>query len=891
MHDQHSQTIRTTCPYCGVGCGVLASRDVDGTAKIQGDPEHPANYGRLCSKGAALGETVDLEGRLLHPVVHGERSDWDTALDTVADGLRRIIAEHGPEAVAFYGSGQMLTEDYYVSNKLFKGFIGTPHVDTNSRLCMASAVAGHKRAFGADTVAGNYKDLEQAELLVLTGSNLAWCHPVLYQRVKAAKADNPDMRVVVIDPRRTDTCEIADLHLPLAPGTDVWLWNGLLHHLARDGQVDYAFLEQHTEGFGQAIEMARSGGSVPDVAAQCDLPEGDVMQFFRLFTRTDKTVSLFSQGVNQSSAGTDKVNAIINCHLLTGRIGRPGTGPFSITGQPNAMGGREVGGLANQLAAHMDFAPEDLARVCRFWDAPNLVTGPGDKAVDLFQAIARGEIKAVWIMSTNPVVSLPDADRMRDALRDCELVVVSEAMAHTDTTEVADVLLPALAWGEKDGTVTNSERRISRQRPFLPAPGEARADWQTLCAVAERLGFGDAFAYAGPHQIFDEHARLSALGNDGRRDFDIGGLAGMERAAYDAMPPRQWPVRADGADTPRLFADGRYYTESGRARFVPVEPRAPVNRPDPQFPLVLNTGRVRDHWHTMTRTGKAARLSAHAVEPFVQVHPEDARVFGLEQGGLARVGSQWGHFLGRVVLDEGQRRGNLFVPMHWNAQYASQGCADAVVNPETDPLSGEPEFKHTPVAVAPANAAWHGFMLLRETPGAHPGCAWWAFARGGSFVRYELAGNDAPDTLPAVARELLGNSGDWVEFEDAARGAYRAAWIADGRLMGCLFMGPLETLPGRHWLASLFDEPTLSAADRMALLSGRPPAGVPDAGRTVCSCFGVGENTIIDAITAGATASNAVTAACQAGGNCGSCLPEIQNLIVQHAPAANRRTA
>lgn len=891
MTEAHAQAIRTTCPYCGVGCGVLAERGVDGTVTVHGDPEHPANRGRLCSKGAALGDTVDLDGRLLQPVVHGAPTDWDTALNTVAGGLQRIIAEHGPEAVAFYGSGQMLTEDYYVANKLFKGFIGTAHVDSNSRLCMASAVAGHKRAFGSDTVPGNYEDLEQAELLVLAGSNLAWCHPVLYQRVAAARESNPDMRVVVIDPRRTDTCDIADLHLPLAPGTDAWLWNGLLHHLARDGVVDYAFLEAHTEGFGRAIEQARAGGSVPEVADQCDLPEGDVMQFYRLFARTERTVSLFSQGVNQSTSGSDKVNSIINCHLLTGRIGRPGAGPLSITGQPNAMGGREVGALANQLAAHMDFEPGHVGRVRRFWDAPNLVTGPGHKAVDLHQAIERDEIRAVWIMATNPAVSLPDADRMREVLRGCELVVVSEAMAGTDTTAVADVLLPALTWGEKDGTVTNSERRISRQRPFLPAPGEAKPDWWALCRVAERLGYGDAFPYRHPQEIFDEHARLSAFENDGSRDFDIGGLAGLVRAGYDTLPPRQWPVRDDGADTPRLFTGGGYYTDSGRARLVPVEPRPPAGHPDPSFPVVLNTGRVRDHWHTMTRTGKAPRLSSHAVEPFVQVHPDDAAAFGLEAGALARVGSPRGHFVGRVVADDGLRRGKVFVPMHWNDQYAAAGRIDAVVNPDTDPLSGEPEFKHTPVAIAPARAAWYGFMLLRHALDPHPDCAWWAFARGAEFVRYELAGNELPDALPALARRWLGDGDDWLEFGDPARGSYRAARLEGGQLMGCVFMGPLDTLPGRNWLATLFARQRLSRGERMTLLSGRPPTGVKDAGRTVCSCFGVGENTIADAIVAGATEPDAVTRACRAGGNCGSCLPEIRNLIVRYAVPANRRIA
>ncbi len=882
-----TETTRTTCPYCGVGCGILASQSPDGTVAVKGDPDHPANFGRLCSKGSALGDTVDLGGRLLYPEVCGERVSWDRALDTVAEGFRKVIAEHGPQAVAFYGSGQMLTEDYYVSNKLFKGFIGTGNVDTNSRLCMASAVAGHKRAFGSDTVSGNYEDLEQADLLVITGSNLAWCHPVVYQRIKAAKARNRQVRVVVIDPRRTDTCEIADLHLPLAPGTDVWLWNGLLAHLSKEGPVDYAFLDTHTEGFGSAVMEARKQGNVPHVAAQTDLPEVDVARFYRWFSQIEHTVTLFSQGVNQSSVGTDKVNAIINCHLITGRIGKPGMGPFSITGQPNAMGGREVGGLANQLAAHMGFEEDALDRVRRFWDAPNLVTGPGHKAVDLFQAIRHGQIKAVWIMATNPLVSLPDADAMREALQGCELVVVSDAMRDTDTTAAAHVLLPALTWGEKDGTVTNSERRISRQRAFIPAPGEAKPDWWALCRVAERLGFGHAFAYTHPSEIFDEHARLSAFENDGSRDFDLAGLAGMDRAGYERMQPRQWPVRADGRDTARLFEDGRFFTGNGRAQFVMTEAQAPANSPCVDYPLVLNTGRVRDHWHTMTRTGKAARLSAHIVEPFVQVHPADAVATGLREGDLARVRSRWGSVTGRVTVDSGQRQGNVFVPMHWNDQYAVQGRVDAVVNPVVDPLSGEPEFKHTPVVLEPLQAAWHGFLLLREAPAEHPDCAWWAFARGPAFVRYELAGSDRPDDLPALAKGLLRGRGDWLEFADSARGCYRAAWIREGRLLGCLFMGPRETLPERNWLAGLFEKAALEHAERLALLSGRPPKGQKDAGRTVCSCFGVGENTIRDTIAAGAGTPEQVTSACQAGGNCGSCLPEIQALI----STMNQRTA
>jgi assimilatory nitrate reductase catalytic subunit len=534
--------VRTTCPYCGVGCGLVATATAEGAPEIHGDPEHPANLGRVCSKGAALGDTLGLDGRLLHPEIRGVRASWDDALAAVADGFARTIAAHGPDSVAFYVSGQLLTEDYYVANKLMKGFIGSANIDTNSRLCMASAVAGYKRAFGADTVPNDYTDLEQAELVVLVGSNLAWCHPVLFQRVTAAKQTNPKLRVVLIDPRRTQTAEIADLCLQLRPGTDVVLFNGLLNYLRREDALDLEFLDAHTEGFGAALRCAKeSAASIPAVAAACGLAEDEVLEFYRWFARTPLTVTAFSQGVNQSTSGTDKVNAIINVHLATGRIGKPGMGPFSLTGQPNAMGGREVGGLSNQLAAHMDFAPDNVARVQRFWGARRMADKPGLKAVDLFEAVDSGAVKAIWIMSTNPVVSMPDADRARRALAACELVVVSDCVHDTDTTRCAHVLLPAATWGEKSGTVTNSERRISRQRRFLPVPGEVRPDWWIVAQVAQRMGFGAAFDYDGPAAIFREHARLSALDNDGSRDFDIGAVADVSDADYDSMRPFQWP--------------------------------------------------------------------------------------------------------------------------------------------------------------------------------------------------------------------------------------------------------------------------------------------------------------------------------------------------------------
>jgi len=651
------EAIRTTCPYCGVGCGVLATVAKNGAVKISGDPQHPANLGRLCSKGAALAETLGSAGRLLHPIVDGQRATWDDALDRVAKGFKKIIDEHGPDAVAFYVSGQLLTEDYYVANKLMKGFIGSANIDTNSRLCMSTAVAAHKRAFGADAVPVCYEDVEAADLVVIVGSNYAWAHPVLYQRLAAAKKSRPDMRVVVVDPRRTATCDIADLHLSIAPGSDAYLFNGLLHHLRREDALDLAYVEEHVEGFAAAFEAARAVSSIPKVAQVCVVAETEVSEFFRLFARAERCVTIFSQGVNQSSSGVDKANAIINVHLATGRIGRPGMGPFSVTGQPNAMGGREVGGLANQLAAHLDFsdaASVDL--VARFWGAPNIAHAPGLKAVDMFRAIAEGKIKAVWIMGTNPVVSLPDADRVRAALQACELVVVSDCVEHTDTTACADILLPASGWGEKDGAVTNSERRISRQRSFLPPAGEAKPDWWIITQLAQRMGFGEVFAYTKPAQIFREHARLSGFGNSGHgqarfplptplpqvgeeateslrefkiiRAFNISALSELDDVRYDALQPLQWPLNVQSPEgTQRLFGDGKFFTPNGKAHMVAVAPRLPAVATDTDFPLVLNTGRIRDQWHTMTRTGRVPRLNVHQFEPFVQVYAADAQMY------------------------------------------------------------------------------------------------------------------------------------------------------------------------------------------------------------------------------------------------------------------------
>lgn len=884
-----SQLTRTTCPYCGVGCGVLVSTDEEGGVTIKGDPDHPANLGRLCSKGAALGETLGLEGRLLYPQVDGQQVGWDEALDAVAQRFTHIIEGYGPDAVALYVSGQLLTEDYYVANKLMKGYIGSANIDTNSRLCMSSAVSAYKRAFGSDTVPCGYEDLERAKLIVITGSNTAWCHPVVYQRIVKAKQQHPDLRVVVIDPRRTATCDIADLHLPLTPGSDAWLFNGLLAYIEQKQEHNPLFIQHHTEGAAAALAAARD--SAPDctaVADRCGLSLQQVTQFFELFARTERVVTLFSQGVNQSSSGTDKGNAIINCHLLTGRIGRPGMGPFSITGQPNAMGGREVGGLANQLAAHMEITnPLHRERVQRFWNSPTIVDHEGKKAVDLFHAIESGEIKAVWIMATNPVVSLPEADRVKAALQRCELVVVSDTNATTDTVALAHIRLPALGWGEKGGTVTNSERRISRQRPFIAAPAEARADWQALCGVAERMGFS-GFEYGSVADIFREHAQLTAFENNGERVLNLAGLCTLDDGHYEALEPLQWPINeAQQQGSARVFSDGHFFTASGRAQLLPVTPRGPAHTTNADYPLILNTGRVRDQWHTMTRSGSSPRLAAHTQEPYAEIHPQDAVRYQIEEAMLVRVTSRDGvEVIVRAKVSEQQQRGSLFVPIHWSSPFSAQARIDTLVAAVTDPISGQPESKHAPVSIAPYLPHWYGFLLSRRqlTPDAH----YWSRSAGKGLWRYQLAGDQPPDDWAASARTLLCDDDrdvGWIEYLDSATAQYRAARLVHGQLESCLYIGPGRELPPHDWLEPLFTIDRIDHHQRLALLAGRPLEPTVDAGPAICACYGVGRQTVIDTIQAkGLTTVEEIGTMFKAGTNCGSCIPELKQLLAASQP-------
>ncbi len=855
--------IRTTCAYCGVGCGISAIPTGSRSVEIKGDPAHAANLGKLCSKGTHLGETVGLEGRLLHPMIGKRRASWDKALDLVAKRFRDTVARHGPDSVAFYVSGQILTEDYYVANKLMKGFIGSSNIDTNSRLCMSSAVAGHVRAFGEDVVPATYDDLDAADLIVLVGSNTAWCHPIVYQRIQAAR-EKRGTKLVVIDPRRTETCEDADLHFAIRPGSDVALMNGLLAFCRDENLLDKDFLAASVSTPDEFWDMVGEGSDLWSVARTCDVPPADLRRFYDLFAANPRTVTMFSQGINQSLTGTDQVNAIINVHLATGRIGKPGAAPFSITGQPNAMGGREVGGLASTLAAHMDFAPENVARVGRFWGTLTVASKPGLKAVDLFRAVRDGRIKALWIMATNPAVSMPDANMVRDALADCPFVVVSDMIADTDTTRFAHVRLPAAGWGEKDGTVTNSERRISRQRAFLPLPGEARPDWWALKEVAARMGWRTAFAYNNAADIFREHARLSAYQNGGARLFDLGAQAAIGNDDYEAMEPFLW------GGTP--FADGRFPTPDGKARLVTVR-QASLASPLTDWPLTLNTGRYRDQWHTMTRTGLSPRLARHREQPLVEVHPYDCETFDLNDGDIARVATAQGESLFRVLKSEGQRPGEIFTPIHWTDQQSSGGRTGLLPRPLTDPYSGQPGFKSTPARIKKVAIEWRGFLIVRGEAPAWPPSLWATKITVPGGALYELVGEG-----DATLLESCLPNGLRVEAVDKAKGSHRIAILNEGRLSAVLFVTREGELPSRDWLIAQLSEPQASAM----LLAGRAPGAQPDRGAVICVCFDIGLKTIVAAIAdQRLTDVAAIGKSLGAGTNCGSCRPALARILAE----------
>lgn len=863
----------TTCAYCGVGCGLVVS-----DKGLVADVHHPANHGRYCVKGSSLLDTVGMSQRLTDPMVDGEKASWSDALDQLANRMQAVIDAHGPDAVAFYVSGQLLTEDYYVANKLMKGYIGSANIDTNSRLCMSTAVAAHKRVFGSDTVPACYEDLECADLIVITGSNMAWTHPVIYQRIMAAKAQRPEMKLVVIDPRRTATAESADLHLQIAPGADAYLFDGLLAFLIQAAALDHDFISQHTRDFDAVAAscLARSG-SLDTIASHCGVPVTQITTFYQWFADTAKTVTAFSQGINQSASGVDKAIAILHCHLATGRIGKPGASPFSITGQPNAMGGREVGGLANQLAAHMDIDnSEHRALVQTFWGSPRIAQKPGLKAVDMFDAVAAGKIRFVWIMATNPVVSMPDADKVRQALAACEHVVVSDCVADTDTLRLAHICLPAAGWGEKDGTVTNSERCISRQRAFLPCQGQIRPDWWIICQVAARLGFKPDFDYCGPADIFREHAALSGFHNNGARDFDISGLATLSNDDYHALTPVQWPVTTSNrAGTNRLFGDGRFFTSDHKARFVPTASSGSAVASDQSWPFIMNTGRIRDQWHTMTRTGRSSKLQQHRPEPFVEIHPDDMNAMGIQDHQLVTVSSTLGRCHLRALSNNGQSRGSVFVPIHWNDCFTGAGRVDALVAALCDPVSGQPAFKQTPVAIEALATDWQAVLISRKRL-LLPANVYWTTRELDGWYVTRMAGTGKFNS-EIIKRQLMRQPTVFAGIDDSAGIEQRLIAISDNRVDCCVYVhsGSGALVVDEPWLLEQLQENT---AEFRVLAQGRALTG-NRAGALVCTCHQVREAVIVSAIQSGAASAEDIGRCTRAGTQCGSCVPELRRLL------------
>ncbi|MGY8811389.1 MAG: nitrate reductase [Pseudomonadales bacterium] len=891
-----TQTTASTCCYCGVGCGVLIEHDGEHVLNVTGDPNHPANLGRLCSKGSTLHKTGDLAARALHPELRlgkglsRSRTDWDSAMGHAAEVFGRTIAEHGPDSVAFYISGQLLTEDYYSFNKLARALIGTNNIDSNSRLCMSSAVVGYKRSLGADAPPCSYEDIEQSDCLMIAGSNMAFAHPVLFRRLEAAKAADPNKRIIVVDPRRTDTCEIADLHLAIEPGTDVALFHGILHIMLKEGWIDRAFIDAHTDGFDDLKNLVRDYS--PAMTAQlCGISEDDLHSAAKLIGTAPSFLSLWCMGLNQSSSGSAKNNALINLHLASGQIGKVGSGPFSLTGQPNAMGGRETGSLSNLLPGHREAAnAEHRAEVADYWGVDHLPSNVGLSAVELFEGVRSGRIKALWIACTNPAQSMPNQTLIHEALAACPFVIVQEAFFTTETCRYADLLLPAASWGEKEGTVTNSERCISHVRSAVPAPGDARPDWAIVCDFARRLekqlrpGQPSLFDFGSPSVIFDEYKWLTA-----GRDLDYSGLSYQ---LIDELGPQQWPFNAQTRQgTPRLYTDGRFATENGNARFIAEPYRAPQEKCDTRFPLMLNTGRLRDQWHGMSRTGTAAQLFGHVEQALLSLHPDELSSRNLNDGDLIRVKSRRGELILPVHSDEQLRPGQAFLPMHWGDRFLKGLGCNVLTQPAFDPISKQPELKQSSINIRRAELPWELFILAEgkvqeRFEAIRPLCESLDYLGMGLTGRerpallIRAASAQAPDAaLLEQIDALIGlDSGPVLSYDDPQRAIGKRVKIEDGRITAIRLTG--ETA-ARNWLRSVWQSGEADADLRRWFLA---PISTPTGGssnqvdRTLCNCMNVSQNQICAGIERGLNLDG-LKQELGCGTQCGSCVPEIKRLL------------
>jgi assimilatory nitrate reductase catalytic subunit len=984
---------KSTCCYCGVGCGVIIHSQNDKIIDVKGDPDHPANFGRLCTKGATLHLSAKADNRALYPEMRltreatRKRVSWDTSLDYLAEKFAQTIAKYGPDSVAFYISGQLMTEDYYVFNKLAKGLIGTNNVDTNSRLCMSSAVTGYKATLGADAPPACYEDIDHAQCLFIAGSNTAFAHPIIYRRIEDARAHNPNLKIIVVDPRRTDTAQAADLHLAILPGTDVALFNGMLHVMLWEGLLDMAFINAHTNGFAELKETLRE--YTPKMVADiCGIKESDIIQAAKWFG-AGPTLSMYCMGLNQSIHGTDKNAALINLHLATGQIGKPGAGPFSLTGQPNAMGGREVGGMANLLSGHRDLAnAEHRAEIAKLWGVESVPEKAGKTAIEMFDAVKNGEIKAIWIACTNPAHSMPDLNNVLVALENAELVVVQDAFNNTDTCKYADVLLPASTWGEKEGTVTNSERRITRVNPAIAPPAEAKHDWQIMVDFAQRLevrlaenhphphpnplpqgegtenlakspspfgrgarGEGERgseatpatlFPYTSTEQIFNEHVETTR-----GRDLDITGLS------YDLLNqqgPQQWPFTANHAaqlppipvreawattilpiaapaqlpplpvgegwgegntvtlSNARLYADGIFQKPDGRAQFINAVYKATADKTDARHPLHLLTGRLRDQWHGMSRTGNVAQLFNHAEEPVIQMSSDDMMRRNLKNGDIVKVQNKRGSLILPVQMSDEVQPAQTFVAMHWGSQFMHGLGVNALMPPNFDKTSKQPELKHTAIKLEKLELPWRMTIMrncqdLELLTKVRSLLQDFSYASCGLFGRenesnkagmliLRAAHETAPDhDLIAKIDALLNMTDDapCLNYNDAKRGISKRILVENvtgkAAVTGVRLMG--ETLAA-DWLKDVMttgafsDETHYKEFSRWALAPlSASPAGQRARGKIVCNCLDISQNEIVENIELDAdliTLQNKL----KCGTECGSCVPELKKLVQMH---------
>ncbi|MCG9578953.1 nitrate reductase [Vibrio tubiashii] len=857
---------KTACPYCGVGCGVEVNQ-----LGIEGDKAHPANQGALCVKGSALAQSLDMPSRLLYPKLDGKEISWERVTELIATAYSEAIQNHGADSTAMYVSGQLLTEDYYVANKFMKGVVGSANIDTNSRLCMSSAVVAHNRAFGEDVVPVNYDDIDDAELIVICGANTAWTHPVLFRRIQQARERNPELRLVVIDPRETVTAQQSDLHLSIPNDGDIALFNGLLRYCVESGSLDEPYIESHTSGFGALVDLVMSKEfGIEALCEQLELSQEQLKTFYRWFATTRKTITLFCQGVNQSQYGADKANTIINAHLATGKIGIQGAGPFSITGQPNAMGGREVGGLANQLAIHRGFDPESIKLVSEFWNTDTLAQQPGLKAIEMFEAVDRGDIQVIWIMATNPVVSMPDNAFVKRALEKCPLVIVSDVTADSDIAKYADLLLPASGWGEKQGMVTNSERMLTRQRQFMLAKGAAKPDWQAISDVGARLcelqGRENAFDFACEADVFREYAAMTGLNTQSSLLLDLSEFANITDEEYLNWQPIQW-----GGERP--LHNGQFSFADRKARFV--IPALPSKQQGQSW--WLNTGRQRDQWHTMTRTGYISHLAATEPEPTVYMNSRSAAYMDVKSGHLVALASSETErkVIARVAIDDGLGKRQLFMSMHWAGEYGGESQVNAVVSRIADPSSGQPAFKSQPVELFPVKAQTYGLYLgerfvehdfIYQSFQSEERVGVWRFA---DSKRYDKSFATVLGETPHKRKVVLDLAGGWLTvcYDEVGE---------DKIIRSLLMISQLPIEVDVSNLAGLIGKPLTFSA----LLS---VSSQQEARELICSCFRVSDKQILRELESGdCTSVDQLKAKLKCGTNCGSCLPQVERLVTSH---------